>query len=38
MDDQMAKMAKQGIPSLKLTDPNYRAVIEKFIKILSIKL
>jgi hypothetical protein len=24
-------MAEQGIPSVKLTDPNYRAVIDKFI-------
>ena len=27
-------MAEQGIRSLKLTDPNYRAVIDKFIKII----
>jgi hypothetical protein len=31
MDDQMAKMAERGIPSIKLTDHNYRAVIDKFI-------
>jgi hypothetical protein len=31
MDDQMDKMAERGIPSVKLTDPNYRAVIDKFI-------
>jgi hypothetical protein len=31
MDDQMAKMVEQGIPSVKLTDPNYCAVIDKFI-------
>jgi hypothetical protein len=23
MNDQMAKMAERGIPSVKLTDPNY---------------
>ena len=28
------QMAEQGIRSLKLTDPNYRAVIDKFIKII----
>ena len=27
-------MAEQGIRNLKLTDPNYRAVIDKFIKII----
>jgi hypothetical protein len=31
MDGQMAE---QGIRSLKLTYPNYRAVIDKFIKII----
>ena len=30
----MAKMAEQGILSLKLTNPTYRAVIDKFIKII----
>ena len=27
-------MAEQGIRSPKVTDPNYRAVIDKFIKII----
>jgi hypothetical protein len=36
MDDQMAKMAEQGIPSVKLTDPNFGAVIDKFIYFLII--
>jgi hypothetical protein len=31
MDGQMAE---QGIRNLKLTHPNYRAVIDKFIKII----